>query len=172
MVIRTCVTFAFLVCCVFAANPTDSERLATSFTTWKMVKESCGGNYSYKVIRSSFTGYRDETVIVVKANKVAERRFDVADDPRPGMPIVLKNKWIETGEGIGKHEGAVEPKTLDEMYTIAKKIVEAEIPSEHVLSLALDKQGLLQHCFTRDTRIADGGPIIGFATIYLTLGKK
>jgi predicted RND superfamily exporter protein len=172
MMIRTFITFIFLVCCVFAANPTDSERLSASFTTWKMVKESCGGNYSYKVIRSSFTGYQDETVVVVKANKVAERRFDVADAPRPGEPRMLKNKWVETGDGIGKHEGAAEPKTLDEMYSIAKQIVEAEIPANHVRSLALDKQGLLQHCFTRDTRIADGGPIKGVTTIYLTLGKK
>jgi hypothetical protein len=55
---------------------------------------------------------------------------------------------------------------------IAKKIVEQDVPTNHVRSLGIDKQGLLQHCFIRDTRIQDDAPLVGVPAIYLTLEKK
>ncbi|MBM3997315.1 MAG: hypothetical protein FJ303_24675 [Planctomycetes bacterium] len=173
MLLRILVTLAFLACgATGAADPSDAERLATSLAKWTNVKEACGGNYTYKVLRTSFTGYRAETIVVVKANKVVERRFDTATPTKPGEPAPLKTEWVETGKDIGKHKGAAEPRTLDELYTIAKKIVEAEVPAKHVRSLGLDKQGLLQHCFVRDTRIQDDAPLTGVTSIYLTVGKK
>jgi hypothetical protein len=79
---------------------------------------------------------------------------------------------METGKDIGSHTKAVEPRTLDELYMIAKKIVEQDVPTNHVRSLGIDKQGLLQHCFIRDTRIQDDAPLVGVPAIYLTLEKK
>jgi hypothetical protein len=172
MLLRVLVATIVLTSQVIAADPTDAERLASSLAKWKEAKEGCGGNYSYKVIRSSFTGFRAETTIVVKDNKVVERRYETATPAQPGQPAALKTVWVETGKEIGTNKGAAEPRTLDELYTIAKKIVEADVPANHVRSLGLDKQGLLQYCFTRDTRIQDDAPLSGVAAIYLTLGKK
>jgi hypothetical protein len=172
MLLRTLAILAFLSNYSSAADPTDAERLTTSLAKWTEAKAACGGNYSYKVIRSSFTGYRAETIVVVKANKVVERRFDTAKPTFPGAQVALKMEWIENGQNIGTHQEAAEPRTLDELYMIAKKVVEAELPTNHIRSLGLDEQGLLQHCFVRDTRIQDDAPLGGVTGIYLTLEKK
>ncbi|MFM8892862.1 MAG: hypothetical protein ACKOTB_14815 [Planctomycetia bacterium] len=169
---RTLVIVAALASGASAVQASDVERLAASLARWKDARESCGGDYSYKVIRSSFTGARAETTVVVKANKVVERRFDTASPPLPGAPAPLKMEWSETGDDIGAHQGAAEPRTLDELYAIAKQIVEGKIPEHHVSSLGLDDRGLLQHCFVRDTRIQDDAPLAGVAPISLTLGGK
>ena len=172
MVLRLFAATVLLATVVSAAEPTDAERLATSAAKWKDAKEACGGNYTYKVIRSSFTGYRAETIVTVKNNVVVERRFDTATPAKPGQPAPLKTEWTETGKEIGTHKGTVEARTLDELYVAAKKLMDAEVPANHVRSLAFDKQGILQYCFLRDTRIQDDAPITGIAPIYLTLGKK
>ena len=83
----------------------------------------CGGNYSYKVIISSFTGYRAETTIVVKENKVVERKLETGTPNFLGKPAPLKLEWMETGKDIGSHTKAVEPRTLDELYMLAKKLL-------------------------------------------------
>jgi len=150
----------------------DKKRISESLVTWNRVREACGGNYSYKVIKSSFTGFRTETTVVVKANKVVERRYETAMPGIPGMPFQLKIEWVENNVEIGSHKGVAEPKTLDELYELAKKIVETEVPAEHIRSLGLDKQGLLNHCFIRDTRIQDDAPVSGVPFIQLSLSKK
>lgn len=155
-----------------ASDTLDAERLSKSLTSWTKAKEDCGGNYSYKVIKSSFTGHRTETTIVVRDNKVVERRFESSQPNFLGKPAPLKLEWVETGKEIGSHAKAVEPRTMDELYMIAKKIVEEEVPTNHVRSLGIDKQELLQHCFIRDTRIQDDAPLTGVPAIYLTLEKK
>lgn len=157
---------------VLAAEPTDAERLAASLAKWTEAKAACGGNYRYRVIQSSFTGFRSETLVVVQANRVVERRYETVMPPQPGTIPAPKLEWVETGDEIGKHKGAAEPRTLDELYAVAKKLVESEVPAEHVRSLGLDKQGLLQHCFLRDRRIQDDAPLKGVAGLVLTLGAK
>jgi hypothetical protein len=172
MLLRPLAATLLLAAAASAAEPTDAERLAASAAKWKETKEACGGNYTYKTIRTSFTGYRAETIITVKNNVVVERRFDTATPVQPGQAAPLKTEWTETGKEIGTHKGAVEARTLDELYVVAKKLVDAEVPANHVRNLAFDKQGILQHCFTRDTRIQDDAPLTGITTIFLTLGKK
>ncbi|MCS6896619.1 MAG: hypothetical protein NZM29_01485, partial [Nitrospira sp.] len=79
MVVRTVALLGFLLGSLgLAADPTDAERLAKSLAAWMKAKEECGGNYSYKVVKASFTGFRSETTIVVKGNKVVERRLETA----------------------------------------------------------------------------------------------
>ena len=155
-----------------ASDALDAERLSKSLASWTKAKVDCGGNYSYKVIISSFTGHRAETTIVVKENKVVERKLETGIPNFLGKPAPLKLEWMETGKDIGSHTKTVEPRTLDELYMIAKKIVEQDVPTNHVRSLGIDKQGLLQHCFIRDTRIQDDAPLTGVPAIYLTLEKK
>lgn len=166
------ILLAFAAVVASAADRNDAERLAASHAKWQEAKEACGGNYRYKAIRSSVTGDRAETVVVVKDNKVVERRFDTATPAQPGKPARLNTELVETGKDIGLHQGAADPRTRDKLYAVAKKIVEMEIPANHVRRLAFDKLGLLQCCFLRDARIQDDGLLTGVTTIYLTLAKK
>lgn len=154
------------------SNPLDAERLSKSLATWAKTRELCGGNYSYKVIKSSFTGHRTETTIVVRDNKVVERKFESSQPNFLGKPEPPKLEWMETGKEIGSHKNAPEARTMDELYMVAKKLVEAEVPENHVRSLGIDNQGLLQHCFIRDSRIQDDAPMSGVPGIQLTLGMK
>lgn len=162
------VTMGFIV----AAEPTDATRLGASATKWQKEKEACGGNYSYKVTDVRFTGFRAETVVVVKGNKVVERRYAVLDSGRV-VDSSPPEAWVETGKDLGSHkENSVQPKTLDSLYEDAKAIVDAKIPEHHVLTLQFDERGLLRCCYLRDTRIADDAPMIGVRHIQLTLGTK
>lgn len=106
-----------------ASDALDAERLSKSLASWTKAKEDCGGNYSYKVIISSFTGHRAETTIVVKENKVVERKLETGTPNFLGKPAPLKLEWMETGKDIGSHTKAVEPRTLDELYMLAKKLL-------------------------------------------------
>lgn len=148
--------------------PTDAERLKESLAKWEKVRGDCGGNYAYEVRWSSAFGFGHRTTITVKENKVTERKFEEfarPEPPRPGeKPADPKPKWVETGTEIGSHakEGAA-ARNVDELYAEAKKIVEGKLAEGHRLFLGFDKQGLLSHCFTRDTRIADDAPMHGVA---------
>lgn len=155
-----------------AADATDAEQLAASAAKWQKAKEECGGNYSYKVTDVRFTGYRAETVVVVKDNQVVERRFKVLDPGRtPNPPTAVE--WSETGKELGTHkENGVELRTLDALYEIAKKISTEAVPEHHVRSLGFDDKGLLRYCFLRDKRIMDDAPLTGVKSIQLTLGSK
>ncbi len=169
---RFAIVFLFVASVAISAEPTDAEKLATSLEKWTAAKKECGGNYSYKVIQSSFTGFRAETLVVVKDNKVVERKYSTATPKEPGGKAELKQIWSETEKEIGKNKQGAEALTLDQLYEGAKKIVEKEVPAEHVRSIAFDKMGILQYCFLRDKRIADDAPLTGVKPIYLTLEKK
>ncbi|NBO92294.1 MAG: hypothetical protein EBV06_08275 [Planctomycetia bacterium] len=160
-----------------AASPSDAEKLKESQTKWLKAREACEGNYTYQVRWSSAFGFGHMTTITVKDNKVVERRYEEFGRPmaiKPGEnPPAPKPKWIETGKDIGSHqtEGAA-PLTMDELYAEATKIVEKDVPDNHVRSLGIDKAGLLVYCFVRDKRIADDAPLKGVRPIQLQLTPK
>ena len=54
----------------------SKEKLTISLKVWLKSKADAGGNYTYQVSRSSFTGARWVTTIVVRDNKIVERRFE------------------------------------------------------------------------------------------------
>ncbi len=103
----------------FGAEPPakEQEKLQASLKTWQRLREDCGGNYSYKVRWSSFVGFGHETEIVVRDNKVIERRFrafgggglaPVPIAPVPPRPEILPRKWTDS---TGKH--SVEAEFVD-----------------------------------------------------------
>ena len=64
----------------------DAAKLEASLKSWQQAKDQCKGNYTYKVRWSSFAGVGGETVIVVRGNKVTERRYQ--EFARPQAPVV------------------------------------------------------------------------------------
>jgi len=105
------VVLSSTVVSVFGAESPTKEggKLEASLQTWQRVKKECGGNYSYKLSFSSFTGFGHETEIVVRDNKVAERRFrafggqPVAVAPilaAPPAPVIASRKWTDS---TGQH---------------------------------------------------------------------
>ena len=62
---------------------------------------------------------------------------------------------------MGSHKKGAPPKTLDELYTEAGKVLEAKLEPHHRLYVRLDERGLLKMCFYVDTRIADDAPRTG-----------
>lgn len=142
----------------------DEAKLKDSLTTWRKLRQQCGGNYSYKIRRTSFSGFGHETEVIVNDNKVAERRyhtFNTRPIPDQPAPKPAADKWTETGKQIGTHKEGAAALTLDELYTQAAKVLKRELPEHERLYLRFDKQGLLKSCFTVDTRIADDAPIHG-----------
>jgi len=176
-------TMFLVVCCGFANaadGEADKDRLAASLKKWKTVKEECGGNYTLKFARSTFTGSSFTTTVTIKDNVVVERSYDEFIR-QPGLPPVPEDPtkprrpaWTEKGKEIGSHKDAsIAPaRTLDELYAEAEKIVSMEPPANHVRNLGIDKQGLLVFCFLRDRRIADDAPLNGVRPFTIEIAKK
>ena len=153
------------------------EKLATSRRTWRAIAEAAGGNYEYDVAFQSWVGFGHTTTIVVRDGKVVERRlvkFDrnqpqaaelsVAPDGPGGVrqpPAQAADRWTETAEQLGTHAEGAAAKTIDELYDEAATIMAAEPTEDRELRVAYFPNGVLQHCFWIDRRIADDAPRTG-----------
>ena len=156
----------------------SGESLGKSLQTWQALKVKCGGNYSYTVAFASWVGFGHSTEIVIRNNKVVERKYVEfnrnAPPPPPEPGKTPGEKWTEKGEQLGSHNEGAPPKTLDDLYKDAQKVLETKLSPEQRLYVRFDKQGLLESCFYVDTRIADDAPRKGVAigNIRLELPKK
>ncbi|QEG38966.1 hypothetical protein [Roseimaritima ulvae] len=151
------------------------ETLQKSVQKWERMRERANGNYSYHVVTSSFSGFRSVTEIVVRENQVSERRYRETNRnaPRPdGAQDNTEYKWVEQADQLGTHQQGAPAKTLDQLYQQAAEILKQERPEHEKLYLRFDKQGLLQACFTVDTRIADDAPLNGVRIRDLQLRYK
>ena len=168
---------ALTVPCIAADDmvpPTDLERLAASRAAWDQARDAAGGNYSYEVPQV-FMMSRQTTRVVVKQGQVVARSFEQFVGPPgpvpPGGPAPGPTKsWTETGAEIGTHgDGAAPPRTVDELYDDAAKLLAAPVAAFKERSLGINEHGFLDHCFDRDTRIADDVPIDGVKPFRITL---
>ena len=168
LVLGLTIAIALQVAVSLAADQvgSPSDQLKKSLQTWQARKAQCGGNYSYTVGFQSWAGFGNSTVIVVRNNKVVERKYSEFNRNAPPMPQqpgkeppkAEGQNWTEKGKEIGTHKQGAPAKTLDTFYAEAKAILEVKLEPTQKLSIAFDKQGLLQHCFWMDTRIADDAP--------------
>lgn len=159
-----------------AVPPTDLERLAASRATWEKARDAAGGNYSYE-LSNVFVKWAQTTRVVVKQGKVVERSFEQAVSP-PGYsggkalptPPPQVTRWIETGAAIGTHgDGAAPPRTVDELYDEAAKLLASPKAEFRVRSLGFDDRGFLAHCVEYDERIADDPPLQGVKPFRITI---
>ena len=152
----------------------DQAKLQASQQKWLKLKQKCGGNYSYKIRWSSFTGFGHETQILVQNNKVVERRYRAfSNQPvlvQPGQKQPQGETWSEKGKDLGEHKKGAPLKTLDELYVQAGQVVKRKLPQHERRYVRFDKQGLLRSCFTVDTRIADDAPTKGVTISSIALG--
>ena len=165
------VGFGFSVCC--ADEP--AAQLAQSLKVWAESRPRHDNTYSYTVTFRSFVGFGHETTIVVAKGKVVERRYKSFAGPakpvEPGKEGAPEPGWVEKGDQVGKNqrEGA-RPRTLDELYTEAGKVIATRLQPAEKLYFKLDKEGLLEYAFIVDTRIADDGPRRGVLIGNLRMG--
>jgi len=176
-------TVLALALCLTALAPLTAQaddsaaQLATSLKTWQEAKAKCGGNYSYKVRFTSWVGFGNETEIIIRNNKPAERKYRswsgrAVAPVAPGQPPAKPKgeEWHEKGKDLGSHKKGAPLKTLDQLYDEAKVVVIKKRAAHERFYLRLDKQGLLQSCFIVDTRIADDAPRNGVMIGQIALG--
>jgi hypothetical protein len=156
----------------------DQDKLQDSLKQWQTLKQKHKGNYSYTVRFSSFSGFGNETEIIVRGNRVVERRYRSfnrrAVPPKPGQAAPKPNgkQWVETGKAIGTHKEGADAKTLDKLYSQSADVLKRPLSKNERRYVRFDKQGLLLSCFTVDTRIADDAPRKGVVISRITLGEK
>lgn len=153
------------------------EKLSVSQKAWDSACKMCAGNYAYNVTTEYYSGTVSITTVVVRDNKVIERRLvkGVLPQGKPSgtKPINTVTEWVETTADLGKHEGrAAKPKTIDELYAEARKLLNGPIAKHEQLTVSFDKEGLLKDCFVIDTRVADDDTRRGVSISQLTLGMK
>ncbi len=155
-----------------ASARSPEKKLEASLANWKKARADSHGNYSYHVRFTSFVGSGNETEIVVRNHKVAERRYRtfseraiLQDEEKPD-----RGQWFEKGDKVGSHKEGAPAKTLDQLYVEACKVIGTDRLANEKLYVRFDKQGLLLNCFTVDTRIADDAPRNGVSIFSVTLG--
>jgi hypothetical protein len=162
---------ALLAAFALGAEPADdAAKLKDSLAKWEKAKDECGGDYSYTVMWQSAFGFGGTTTVTVKGNKLIGRKYETFK--QDGGKREIKAEWAEEGEKIGTHKDGAAAKTVDDLYADAKAVAEAKPAEGHVRQLGLTEDGLLQYCFTRDTRIADDAPLEGVKPFMLTTKKK
>ena len=146
-----------------APNNNDIAKVNAALKTWTTAKAKCAGNYEYTVSFSSAFGFGHTTTIVVKNNKVVERRYEAFNRRQPPVPRAKPNAWVETGKDLGKNKRGAPVKTLDELYANAAKVAAQPLRPSERRYVRTDKNGLLTSCFIIDRRIADDAPRKGVA---------
>ena len=111
-----CLTGLVLLMCVSRGMADDQEKLQASLKIWHQLRKKSDGDYSYTVRWTSFVpGVGHETQIIVRDNKVVERRFRTSGGPpvvvKPGPPVTPpKGKnWSEKGKSLGTHKAGAPP---------------------------------------------------------------
>lgn len=142
----------------------DAERLMASRLKWEQMRKANRGDYSYTVRWSSAFGFGHLTTIIVRQNRVVERRYEEFNrsgaPSTPGKPASgPQPKWVETESQLGTHgqEGAP-ARTVDELYAEAARLVSEPVPETHQRSLGITPAGLLHHCTLVDRRVMDDAP--------------
>lgn len=179
---------ALALACLFVAPAVAADRdtvrkqLEASVPKWQAAKKACDGNYEYTVRFSSWVGFGHETTIVVRGNKIVERRYRswAAPDRGPVPPGGEKKKpegesWTEKGDELGSHKQGAPLKTLDDLYADAAKALAADRdPANTRYYFRADKAGVMLSCFWQDSRIADDAPTHGpsIATLKLIVPEQ
>jgi len=145
-----------------AKRPEETKKLEQSRAKWLKLKEQHGGSYEYFVRWQSWVGFGHVTTIVVRDDKVVERRFRKwsGKPAQPGQPP-QDESWTEDEDQLGSHKEGAPPKRIDELYDEAAEILQADLQPHHKLYLLFHKNGVLKGCFYVDTRIADDAPTVG-----------
>jgi hypothetical protein len=150
-----------------SATPEEVEQLEESYRKWLEAKNGVNGNYLYRVTFSSFSGFRSTTTITATAGEVSERSYVES------LPIYFDfapRDYVESGSELGTNEPGAPAKTLDELYEIARMVLQTPMYPFEMLRLHFDDRGLLDACYIFNTLIADDAPINGVSITGLTLG--
>lgn len=105
--------------CMDAINPEYLEKLDASLSGWKHVKNNNVQAYHYATNFSSWTGYKNETIIHVRNDIVISRQFRAWDQDRRSI-----SQWIEkTPADLGTNKEGAPPKSVDELYEECREIL-------------------------------------------------
>ncbi len=149
------------------------EQLAASEKAWRKLREDCKGCYEYEVRFSSWTGFSSCTTIVVRDNKVVERKFKQSSNrppappkpPEPGKPATApddgSSSWVETTAELGKNKNGAPAKTIDQLYQETTELVGKGVNEHQRWLTQFDKNGVIQCFGCSDKRIMDDAPLIG-----------
>ena len=140
---------------------------------WKKYKEKHNGNYSYKICFGSWTGYGQETEIIIKNDEIESRKYQEWNLDRKSQEY-KKNvtlQWCENASEIGSHKQGAPAKNMEELYKEAIKILLTNLEKYQKLVLKFDEFGILKNCYYYDTNIVDDVPSIGIIISSLKLGE-
>lgn len=146
------------------------QKLEASRARWEEAKADAGGNYEYVSRFVSFTGFGWECTVVMRGGKVAERRYRTFQRAQPG-PAPAETSWVERGEELGTHPEGVPPRTLDELYDEAARILDQ--PAKAIRPRWVYREndaGVLMACGWVDEMIMDDAPFRGVRVDEIRMG--
>ena len=149
-------SFCFVMCAGFiiGCGGPESSEFSKSKDTWQLqVKSKKADHYKYTSKFQSWTGFQNETIIEVKANKVISRSYRAWENK--GTNIVKGKSWVETGGKVGTNQEGAAAKTLVDLYQQCESEVLTKSRSEYVIDFKTHKNDLLHICQYRNKNCAD-----------------
>lgn len=143
-----------------AAPAELKQKLEASRARWNEAKKASGGNYEYVARFHSYSGFGWECTVVVRNNEVVERIYTTFN--RTTFQSVPPETWIEHGLELGRHGEGIPPRTMDEIYDEADRILgqpAGGVKPKWIYSE--NSAGLLLECGWMDAMIADDIPLNG-----------
>lgn len=125
----------------------NSKSYESSIAKWNRAKKEHNNSYTYTVKFSSFSGYRNTTVITVKEGKVIKREFnETAPTNLPNQKTADKPKFIEDKTNLNTHNEGSPAVTIDQIYKdCSEKYLTAD-KNENIIYFNVDKIGILSVC--------------------------
>jgi hypothetical protein len=127
-----------------------------SFAKWKKLKAQHNNSYSYTISFTSWTGYKNSTVIRVKKGKIVYRTFNESyQNAVEGGNETEEMSYTESGNGVGTHKEGWPAVTMDQMYADCSGKYLIVDPVSNELFFETSPDGLLTTCGYRDYMCAD-----------------
>ncbi|MGB1239434.1 MAG: hypothetical protein ACPG4U_14540 [Pseudomonadales bacterium] len=124
------------------------ESLAKSLAHWQNAKREFGADYQYAISFSSWAGFSHRTDIIVRGDKVVERRFSTVNDTAN-----TRRNWVERTGEIGQHSEGAPALKLEQLYQKCEREVLSVAGSSRYLRV--DGRQLLRQCVYIPDNCAD-----------------
>jgi hypothetical protein len=127
---------------------TNFDRLETSLAKWRKLADENGDTYTYEAhsVQTDARRYSTATVFVDDGVVVRRDFKSIPYDFSGSIPVA----WSEDSTTLGSHDGAPDPKTIDELHEQCRtEVLTRESQGAEIL-FDVDTRGVVRLCVVVD----------------------
>lgn len=137
-------------------NAISLQSFESSIEKWNKLKKEHNNSYTYTIGFSSFTGYRNTTVITVKEGEVIERVFyEVHPINEPDQEVTNRPTFKEDKTNLNTHSEGSPAVTIDKLYKDCSEKYLTVDKNANTIIFRVDEIGILSVCGYNPNGCAD-----------------